>query len=327
MKFMKMIALVLTFAMLLGGSAVFANESVDVLPAVVEDGAMERAYVSNGGVVDGVSVVDIEGIWMMPLRQVAEGLGYTVTWNDEAYSIELIKGAQYITMAIGQDAYAFSRRAPQSLGAAPYLYNDCVTYVPVNFVTEIIDGYYTINEDGTYKMVVPVSVTAVTVNEDNLVVKDNITEEEVIVFIDENTEITDGVDALSLADIKADMVLGIEYGPAMTMSLPPQTTAVKIIVENVIVDDEVEAEVVTKEVSGTITEIEDNKVILGDPTVDTDSIALIVSDETVITKGLDRRIYKIDDLTVGTKVTATIGEAATMSIPPQSLAITINIVE
>ena len=309
MKFTKTLTLILAVAMLFS-TAVLANEVAET----------DEIVVLNGAVVENISVIEENGVSMLPLRHVAENLGYTVTWNEEGQSIELIKGAQFITMAIGQDSYAFSRRAPQALGSAPFLYNDCTTYVPVSFVTEIIGGYYNTNEDGTLKVVIPTSVTAVEVLETGLIVKDNITEEEVIVFVDENTEFV-GVSAL--ADIKAEMVLGIEYGPAMTMSLPPQTTAVKIIAENL--PEELPEETTTVTFSGVITEIDGEKVIVGDPTKDADAIALIVTDETVITKGLDKRIYKIDDLTVGTKISGTIGEAATMSIPPQSVALTINI--
>ncbi len=308
MKFTKIITLILAFALLLS-TAVVANETAHT----------DELTVINGAVVENVSVIEENGIQMMPLRHVAEGLGYKVVWNEEGQSIELYKGAQFITMAIGQDSYAFSRRAPQTLGAAPFLYNDCTTYVPVSFVTEIIGGYYSVYEDGTYKIVIPNSVTVVEVLETSLIIRDNITGEEVIVFVDENTEII-GVD--TLADIEAEMMLSIEYGPAMTMSLPPQTIAVKIIVENLSVEIPEETAITF---SGVITEIDGEKVILGDPTKDADSIALIITDETVITKGLDRRIYKIDDLTVGTKISGTISEAATMSIPPQSVALTINI--
>ena len=107
-------------------------------------------------------------------------------------------------------------------------------------------------------------------------------------------------------------------------SLPPQTTAVKIILplerEEIVSEEAQEVEF-----SGIITEIVDNEVTVGDPATDAKAVKLIVSDETVITKGLEKRIYKLDDLAVGMEIKGTHSPAATMSIPPQAAALSIEI--
>lgn len=288
------------------------------------DGEAEDApRVMNGATLPSVSVKEVNGVKMIPLRSVAEGLGYTVTWKGESRSIDVLKGAQYITMSIDKDEYAFSRRAPQPLGAAPTLVGDS-TFVPLSFVDEIIGGYFEENEDGTYKIVNPSIVTVTEVTEGgSLIVEDGYLGT-VVVHIGEDTVITAGGKEAKAEDIKAEMVLGIEYSPAMTASLPPQTTAVKIMIEN----QEMEPEDEQKEeftFDGEITEISENLVTIGKAFEDEDAMRLVVSDDTVITKGKDKRIYKLEDLKVGMEISGTHSEAMTMSIPPQTVAYTINI--
>ena len=142
---------------LLTGGAVFADEAaIDANPVIVKpqtEADVQTQPELNGAVADGVSAETLNGVSMIPLRAVAEEFGYTVTWKEDDQSITLTKGAVYIRIAIGEDAYALSRRAAQPLGSAPVLKDDCTSYVPLNFVTEILGGYYSENEDGTYKIV------------------------------------------------------------------------------------------------------------------------------------------------------------------------------
>ena len=315
---------------ILASGAVFAeydpNKVIDPSAELVTTSVTEdMPAVVNGATIDGVIVENVNDITMIPLRSVMEGLGYTVTWNGENRSIDLTKGAQFITMTLDTDSYAFSRRAPQSLGACPTLVGDS-TYVPLSFINEIIGGYYAENEDGTYKIVNPAIVTVSEINESAITVEDSFLGT-VVVHIGEETQIVKGNDRriYGIDDINVGDTLAIEYSPAMAQSLPPQTTAVKIILPL-----EREAEVIPEETeavafSGIITEIVDNEVTVGDPATDAKAVKLIVTDETVITKGLEKRIYKIDDLAVGMEIKGTYSPAATMSIPPQAAAFTIEI--
>ncbi len=303
---------------LLSTGVVFATETENInAPATsVEDTV--TAPVINGATVSGVEIVEVNGIKMIPLRTVAEGLGFQVNWIEESQSIELIKGAQFITMSINKDEYAFSRRAPQSLGAAPILYQDTTTYVPISFVTDILNGYLVENEDKTYNVVNP-SIVTVTQVEDNktLIVSDSY-HGEVVVAVNDSTKFIGG----AFEDIKKDSVLAIEYSPEMTASIPPMTNAVLIRFENL---EEVE-EAANFAFEGEITAIEENLVTIG-KAEEEGAIRVVVDENTQISKGKDKRIYKIDDLSVGMKISGTHAEQMTMSIPPQSLALTINIVD
>ena len=290
----------------------------------------EVAPITNFAKIDGIQVEEVDGITMIPLRQVAESLGYTVNWNGETRSVEIIRGAQYITITLDKDEYTFSRRAPEQLGVAPTLVGDS-TYVPLSFVDQIIGGYYNMNEDGSYKIVQPAVVTVIEISEEGTVTVDDAQLGAVVLNISDETPIVKGMDRriYKIDDLAVGMSLQVEYSDAMTMSLPPQNAPVKVIIASEFAQDEISEETEEEitiggiEVSGTITEIEEELVTVSYG--EGQEIVLVVSDETAITKGLDRRIYKIDDLEVGMSITAVHSEATTMSLPPQSAAFSIAI--
>ena len=320
---------------LLASGAVFAAEEpvvtdgVTATPITTEEPA---APVQNGGTVYAVEAQEINGQVAVPLRSVAEALGYTVEWQDADRSITLTKGARFVIFSIDTDSYAFSRMAPVQLGLAPTLVNDETTYVPITFFSEILGGYYEQNEDGTYKIVEPSVVTVTNIAEDGTLTVTDSYLGEVIVHISDETKITINGEAATKADIQKDDVLGVEYSPVMTASIPPQTTAVAIQIQNRPVEGENEtgADNALEDVafSGTITEVgEDGTHVLIQTDGDNNNpeIMLILSDETVITRGNDKRVYKADDLEAGMKISGTHSPAMTMSIPPQTAAVTIQI--
>ena len=85
----------------------------------------------NGGELDITVPV------MVPLRTVAEALGFTVTWNGDG-TVSIDSGLMHSTIAIGTDSYqavtslegAEGATGPLQLGAAPYVVDGC-TYVPL----------------------------------------------------------------------------------------------------------------------------------------------------------------------------------------------------
>lgn len=78
------------------------------------------------------------GVAMVPLRKLAETLGFTVTWNGKEQSIMLTNGEIQSTVHVGQFLYFYSSvkaigmSAPEYLGAAAYV-KDGTTYVPAEF--------------------------------------------------------------------------------------------------------------------------------------------------------------------------------------------------
>ncbi len=226
----RILALVAAVTVLASFAAV-AEETNDVM-LISEDVAVEETVPVNGMTLWGVEVEVLDDITMMPLREVAEGFGYTVEWNDEDWSIALYKGAVYITMEIGEDAYAFSRMAHRPLGKAPTLIDD-KTFVPISFVEEMLGGYAVAEEEGTYKFVSPSIVTVKEFTEEGSILVEDEMRGEVIVHVADYTKIFAGEKEVAKEEIKEGMLLGVEYGMAMTMSIPAQTTAERIIILNV----------------------------------------------------------------------------------------------
>ena len=75
------------------------------------------------------------GVAMVPLREVCEALGYTVTWDIENRQAKMNNGKVMTHINIGEDSYIRSvmngdgTEAPVSFGAAPY-FADGKTWVP-----------------------------------------------------------------------------------------------------------------------------------------------------------------------------------------------------
>ena len=160
------------------------------------------------------------------------------------------------------------------------------------------------------------------IDEVSVTVNDPQDPDAVRLMITDETVITKGLDKriYKIDDLQIGMTISGTMGETATMSIPPQCNAVTINIESELAIDEPEL----VEFSGVITEIDGELVTVNEPQAP-NAVRLVVTDETVITKGLDKRVYKIDDLEVGMKISGTIGETATMSIPPQSVALTIEI--
>lgn len=260
---------------------------------------------------------------LLPVRKIAEHFGYAVGWQEEGNIVTLTKGAQYITFAAGEDSYTFAKTAPESLGAPSVIVND-TTHVPVLFFTKLLGLNCHELENNEYKVVLPFRAEITSVMEDGRLLLQDETLGEVIVALTEDTKLIANGQAISGDVLAQGQAILVEYGDAMTASLPPQGTAVQITVLNLPVDEEEQTAEEGVAFAGSILAVEEGMVtILSDETQE--EICLMISEETQITKGLDRRIYKIDDLAEGMRISGLHSEAMTMSLPPQTLALTINI--
>ena len=82
---------------------------------------------------------------MLPLRVIAESLGYTVVWNGEARTVELQNGmGTMATVTIGSNNYGRLKMAVQ-LDTAPEIVNG-TTLVPVEFFTDVLNLTVDIND-------------------------------------------------------------------------------------------------------------------------------------------------------------------------------------
>lgn len=75
-----------------------------------------------------------EGVVMVPLRVIAEALGYEVGWNGDSQSITI---GENVALKINSKTYTKKDSSIITLETAPALVND-TTYVPLNFFTDVL---------------------------------------------------------------------------------------------------------------------------------------------------------------------------------------------
>ena len=327
----KILASLTAAGMVLCCGAAFAEETpafdLSGNPIVQTPELQEPAALSNGGTFN-VQAVEHDGTLTVPLREVMEQMGYAVAWNEETQGVDCVREETVISLNIDSGRYyhynkmaAYNSSAVPytDLNSAPYLYQDSVTYVPVEMLTSVLGVSVYDGEENvvTVAEAAKVTLNSIQADDDGIYLSVNDPKRgEVIVRFSDTIVIPEDYD-LTAMPVGAE--LEVEYGLAMTMSIPPQTTAIKIVIPYTESVDNIDF-------SGTITE---RDVEAGIIVIDENGTlrALNVDDETKITHGLDKRIYKIDDLTVGTKITGVRDAAETRSIPPQSYAIAIEIVD
>lgn len=106
--------------------------------------ATEAPQVSYAGLVNVVigdkNVSDVyakDNTTMVPLREVAEAAGFTVTWDAENRAVILNDGVY--SLKIGENSYIKGKMMPLTLSAAPEIVND-LTYVPAEFFAEVTES-------------------------------------------------------------------------------------------------------------------------------------------------------------------------------------------
>lgn len=255
-----------------------------------------------------------ENTVMLPLRALCEHLGFEVIWQEEAKRIELVKMPIYITCTPFEDGYTFSRTAPMMLGTAPKLINDR-TYVPLNFIDEILKGSYESREDDIYVSYgEEAKLNAVSIIEikDNTITVEDEKRGEIILNVTEETIFEDEEgNALKFEDITVDSNILVQYDEAMTLSLPAITNAIKIVKVK-----EVKPEL--KEVL--FVEKVDKKLTVFD--FEIGNVVLNITEETVI-EDEEGNAVKFEELTNENKLLVEYGPAMTMSLPPMTNAVKI----
>lgn len=115
----------------------------------------EAPQVSYAGLVNVVigdkNVSDVyakDNTTMVPLREVAEAAGFTVTWDAENRAVILNDGVY--SLKIGENSYVKGKMMPLTLSAAPEIVND-LTYVPAEFFAEVTESA---TVDGTSLVVI-----------------------------------------------------------------------------------------------------------------------------------------------------------------------------
>jgi hypothetical protein len=106
-------------------------------PANPVETTLISLYLGETMIESDVNITVIDGITMIPLRASLEALGYEVKWNGMTQAIEIIRGAQWTSITLGENAYFRNRMAPSPLSSAPVAVSER-TLVPVEFFAEIL---------------------------------------------------------------------------------------------------------------------------------------------------------------------------------------------
>lgn len=113
---------------------------------------LEKMIINEKEVVLNHSAYKKGEVVMIPLRELAETLGYEVKWNNEIQSAELTKGAQWTSVKIGEDNYNFAKMLVK-LGTAPEV-KDERTFVPFTFLEEVLKVNVDIDQNGMAHIIV-----------------------------------------------------------------------------------------------------------------------------------------------------------------------------
>jgi len=126
-------------------------EEAVALPGQVDELDPAEANPLNGEVVVNNELIEApapfwneDGVIMVPLRAIAEALGYEVNWDPVVKGVRL---GVAINLWIGEDRYTIGRMVPIELGTAPVIVDDR-TFVPMTFFRYVISNVSIIAFEG-----------------------------------------------------------------------------------------------------------------------------------------------------------------------------------
>lgn len=321
MKTLRTGMMTLAALAVLGTNVVSAtSEPVKELSVNVNGKAIEQAAILDKG----------QQTVLVPLRQVAESLGFEVKWNAQVKAAEVQKGAISSYAKVGEDRYPFAKMY-KTLGAEPRILNGS-TYVPVAFVDEILqaevnvsgDVVTVVDEESEAAPVRTGTITTINKTGDGKVsILVNGYETGIVLHVNADTKITsaDGKE-LKAEDLKLGMEVEATHQKMMAMSMPPQSGAISIVVKSSLESQEVlgtagKVVSIEKDQEGTYKMlVEGQKLVENAP----EKVALIINEDTVIVSAKDNKELKPEDLKKDSKVFAFYGPKLTRSLPPIGVA-------
>lgn len=226
----------LALSIIISGAVVLADGNREE----VQEAVVISEKVADENIVDlsSVETYDKDGTKMVPLRQVAEDmLGLDVKWINETRSVEIGSGPQWTSIKIGENSYFFARIAPFKLSQAPEIKDD-LTYVPVEFFSKVLRYEIKSEIDTPEEIILSGFIKAIENLDGNnriLVAGDEKTTgiDEILLYITDETIVVDkDGNEFKVENLKVGTKVKSVLPEIMTLSLPAQGTAVKIIVEN-----------------------------------------------------------------------------------------------
>ncbi|WP_421617266.1 stalk domain-containing protein [Brevibacillus sp. TJ4] len=268
--------------------------------------------------------------YLLPLREVAENLGFEVTWNTALKAAEVRKGeiAGQVKLGDAHQAQALSIQAVDH----PSILVDGNTYVSMSFVEEVMQAEVTVTEDAIsvteeeIDTAPPVTgtVTKIMKKEDGSIsFLLNGYETGIILHISDETKIT-GADGkeLTAQDLKLGMKVEAVHPNFMALSMPPQAGAITIVVQ-----DSLEVQDVLG-TAGKLASVETtadghHRILVEGEALNEgapEKVVLVVDENTEIVNARDQQPMKAEELKPEMKVYAFYGPVLTRSMPPQGVA-------
>lgn len=284
----------------------------------------------NGALSQDNQMKVIENTKFIPLRAICEELGFDVEWQNDTRTIIISSLPVYITCSPDRDGYTLAKTAPMMLGVAPKLVDD-LTYVPLNFVEEILKGSYEETTDGIQILY----GEAAQQNKISGVICEMIYDGDKLVQIVIGNEddvysqkILNLSDELSAKAGELGLTVGTEISAEitdlMTMSIPPQYVPTSVTVIGEQPTEEAEAELESVEITAIVNEIvyDENKnpiqLVTGDRNDATNQIVFNLSEKA--TKQVVELGIKENSQIIGMA-----SPAQTRSLPPQQLLYSVDL--
>lgn len=138
LKMKRIITLTLVICILASNQV--SAMGIGIMPISENTGETTQLYINHEKIIFSdysCEPYEKQGTMMLPLRSIAENLGFDVSWNNEEKSIEITKGTIYTKIYIGQDDYFYGKVASFPLGIAPEI-EKSRTFVPSTFFEKIL---------------------------------------------------------------------------------------------------------------------------------------------------------------------------------------------
>ncbi|MDF2938034.1 MAG: copper amine oxidase [Paenibacillaceae bacterium] len=337
------LALALAFT---GGGAAWAQagaviqtleQPVPIMAPIQSDNQTTAAVAVrvNGQTLESTGYLGLSGESMLPLRAVAEAMGFVLSWNAESYSTDLTKDNIFTTVKTGENQYGMNKML-KKLEAAPALV-DSKLYVPSSFFGEILRGTVSTGNDGISIMAQEEKkfvqttgvVTAIRDNGGHRSVHINgYGVDGIVLNIGDQTELMDADgNKLDFSALSIGMDVEVEHSMAMTMSLPPQTSAFKIKVISALAEKDVLG---TWGVIGEIRESDDGDISVrvkgaGLSDHSPEEVVLRIAKDTVL-QDVSGKAIDAKELTEGARVAGFYTPMLTKSLPPIGTALKMTLV-
>ena len=116
-----------------GGTKTTTTDDGVVIVEYLWDDAI-KIYVNGAQIKSDTSPVLVNGRTMVPIRVIAEKMGYSVVWFEETQTVSMQKGTSLIQLSIGSNSL-YKNSNNIIIDVAPLIYDDR-TYLPVRAVAE-----------------------------------------------------------------------------------------------------------------------------------------------------------------------------------------------